>query len=124
MIRAFLGLAVLAAVTLPAAAPAQQFASSSSGRADRFGRFASPPDLCSGMARRDGDRRGRRFDRCRTDVVMDWYGGEWALYNNRSFAPDGYNDWWHDRPDRAYPAWTRRNQGCQREWFAADTLTC
>jgi len=76
---------------------------------------------------RDGEgthRRHDRRDRCRSDVVMDWYGGEWALYNNRSWEPDSYNDWWHDRPDRAYPAWMRRNQDCQRPWFAGNTLTC
>lgn len=59
-----------------------------------------------------------------TDVVMDWYGGEWAAYNNRSWDEDSYNDWWHDRPDRAYPAWMRRNQDCQRMWFSGDTLRC
>jgi hypothetical protein len=55
---------------------------------------------------------------------MDWYGGEWALYNNRSWAPDSYNDWWHDNPSRAYPAWMQRNQDCSRKWFSGDTLTC
>jgi hypothetical protein len=75
---------------------------------------------------RNGDMRNRRNVRraCNSDVVMDWYGGEWALYNNRSWEPDSYNDWWNDRPDRAYPAWMRHNQDCQRKWFAGDTLRC
>ena len=30
----------------------------------------------------------------------------------------------HDRPDRAYPAWMRHNEGCPRQWYAADTLRC
>ena len=37
-------------------------------------------------------------------------GGEWARYNNPAFQSDGYNYWWHVRPDRAYPAWMRDNQ--------------
>jgi hypothetical protein len=55
---------------------------------------------------------------------MDWYGGEWALYNNRSWEPDSYNDWWHDRPERAYPRWLSHNQDCARRWYSGDVLTC
>lgn len=55
---------------------------------------------------------------------MDWYGGEWAEYNNRGWAPDSYNEWWHDRPDRAYPAWMRRNQDGPRPWYSGSVLTC
>ena len=51
-------------------------------------------------------------------------GGEWARYNNQSFASDSFNDWWHDRPDRAYPAWMRGNQDCSRQWFAGNALRC
>ena len=58
------------------------------------------------------------------DGVGGWYGGEWALYNNRTWEADSYNDWWHDRPERAYPAWMRRNQDCARQWYSGDTLTC
>jgi hypothetical protein len=102
-----------------------------------FGRHASPPGgligrpavSCPGFPRDStfrGDRRDRRDRRvnCNSNVVMDWYGGEWALYNNRSWAPDSYNDWWHENPSRAYPAWMQRNQDCARKWYAGDTLTC
>ena len=58
------------------------------------------------------------------DGLGGWYGGEWALYNNRTWEADSYNDWWHDRPERAYPAWMRRNQDCARQWYSGDTLTC
>ena len=88
----------------------------------RSGAFVGRPSTSPFM--QDGFRSGRGDNRARTDVVMDWYGGEWALYNNRSWAPDSYNDWWHDRPSRAYPAWMRRNQDCQRPWFSGDTLRC
>lgn len=51
-------------------------------------------------------------------------GGQWAQFNNRAFAQDAYNDWWHDNPNRSQPAWVRNNQDCQRQWFAGDTLRC
>ena len=35
-----------------------------------------------------------------------------------------FNDWWHDRPDRAYPAWVRNNQKCERKWWAGSELRC
>jgi hypothetical protein len=122
MHRALLGLAaVSAAITVPAAVSAQ-------GRAFVGNPTASPdgfraPTGTRGESCRGGGRRGGR-DLCRSSVVMGWYGGEWAEYNNRSWSPDSYNDWWHDRPDRAYPAWMRRNQGCQRPWYSGDILTC
>ena len=121
MLRALLGLAAaMTAVALPMTVSAQPLtAFSPSERPGGFVGVPSVGDLCRGSVRRDARR-----DRCRSEVVMDWYGGDWALYNNRSFAPDSYNDWWHDRPDRAYPAWMRHNQDCQRQWFAGDSLTC
>jgi hypothetical protein len=126
--------AALALYAVPAAAEDGFSGSSRSG--DFVGRTRVTP-TCDGVRsfrhnrdgdhsgmRRDGDRRAMRRDGCRSDVIMDWYGGEWALYNNRSWNSDSYNDWWHDRPDRAYPAWMRNNQGCSRMWYAADTLRC
>jgi len=80
----------------------------------------------------DCDARGGRHDRRRHrradcgDDFLPWYGGEWALYNNRSWESDSYNDWWHDRPDRAYPRWVRHNQGCdpERMWWSGDGWHC
>jgi hypothetical protein len=126
MHRALLGFAALSAaltVSTPVRALDRALVGIPTASADGF---ASSPgfrgDLCR-ESRRDGDRRrGRGI--CRSDIVMDWYGGEWALYNNRSWSPDSYNDWWHDRPDRAYPAWMRHNEGCARQWYAGDTLRC
>lgn len=43
---------------------------------------------------------------------------------NRSFDPDRWNDWWHERPERAFPRWMSRNQDCARRWYSADVLTC
>jgi len=128
MHRLLLGFAALTAATLPRAiANAQALTGNSSVRSHEFRSSSFRNDFRDGFCRdfrgdRRGDRRGR--DACRSDVVMDWYGGEWAQYNNRSWEPDSYNDWWHDRPDRAYPAWMRRNEDCQRQWFSGDVLKC
>jgi len=59
-------------------------------------------------------------------TVLDYnmgYGGEWALYNNRSFEPDSYNDWWHERPWRAYPRWMMSNS-CDRQWWGGGVWRC
>jgi len=55
--------------------------------------------------------------------------GEWALYNNRSWEPGSYNDWWHDRPDRAFPRWvqeqhTRGNCDPSRVWWSGSGWHC
>jgi hypothetical protein len=70
------------------------------------------------------DRRGGR--RSGPIVIGDigYYGGEWALYNNRSFESDSYNDWWHDRPERAYPRWMSQNHDCQRQYWTGSGWRC
>lgn len=75
---------------------------------------------------RDGDRRHRRAVRsvCDVSVGLLYEGGEWALYNNRSWESDSYNDWWHDRPDRAYPRWMQNNQNCDRMWWGGGVWRC
>ena len=96
------------------------------GLADLDRRFAGGTNGCitdRGRSGHDG-RRGIVRSNCGGDLLVSYYGGEWAAHNNRSWDSDSYNDWWHDRPDRAYPAWVRRNQDCQRPWFAGNTLTC
>ena len=124
MHRALLGLSALIAAAVPAAAQAQQFDSSSRELTGRVARPPSDGDFCRGDFRGDRDRRHHRGGGCRSDVVLDSYGGEWALYNNRSWEPESYNDWWHERPERAYPRWMTRNQDCARRWYSGDVLTC
>ena len=90
----------------------------------------APGDLraCRGI---DGPRRShdRRAMRC-APLVGGWAyaDGEWALYNNRSWAPDSYNDWWHDRPDRAFPRWVQEQRGgaCapDRMWWSGGGWRC
>lgn len=55
--------------------------------------------------------------------------GEWALYNNRSWEPNSYNDWWHDRPDRAFPRWVieqhaRGTCDADRMWWSGSGWHC
>jgi hypothetical protein len=79
---------------------------------------------------RDDDRDHRRFDRRRhsdfgDDIVIGNYGsyGEWGRYNNRSFDPDSFNDWWHERTWRSYPRWVA-NRTCDRMWWGGGTWRC
>ena len=69
---------------------------------------------------------GRRPGRDRALIYGYGYASPegWAYFNNRSFAPDSYNDWWHDRPDRSYPRWMSRNEGCQRVWWSGGGWRC
>lgn len=78
----------------------------------------------TGVIQDDHHRRHqRRHDA--TDVAIGWgWNDDWAYYNNRTFEPDSYNGWWHDRPDRAYPHWMQTNQNCDRMWYSGDTLRC
>src|SRR5437763_13604456 len=89
MRRALLGLAAVSAaltVSTPTFALDRAFVGTPTAPADGF--RASPGFRGDGC--RETRRRSSRA--CRSDVVMDWYGGDWALYNNRSWAPDRYND--------------------------------
>jgi hypothetical protein len=132
--RMLLGLASLVAIALPSSVNAQSTivtqgfsASSGSGRVHRddFGRRGEP--RLQGCDRRgsraDGDRRGRRSS-CEISTGTWVDGGEWALYNNRSWESDSYNDWWHDQPWRSYPRWVSKNEDCQRQWWSGGGWRC
>lgn len=71
--------------------------------------------------RHDGRRDGRRDRRGDSVVYYDDYR---EYQGDTAWKSDSFNDWWHDRPDRAYPRWVTANQDCQRKWFAGDTLRC
>jgi hypothetical protein len=91
---------------------------------DRFAR-------CADGDRRDMRRDGRRDLRFRCPFAdgFAYADGEWALYNNRAFAPDSYNDWWNDRPDRAFPRWVQEQRArgtCDpdRMWWSGSGWHC
>lgn len=71
-----------------------------------------------------GDRRcGDRGD------GFAYADGSWALFNNRSWGPESFNDWWNDRPDRAYPRWVQeqhRRGTCDpsRMWWSGAGWHC
>ena len=72
-----------------------------------------------GRHRRHGDRdRGG-------DFRYPLYAGGWDYYDiNRSWGPDSYNDWWHDRPSRSQPRWVRDNANCERLWWSGGGWRC
>ena len=71
------------------------------------------------------DRPHRRDRRDRATVLYDVGSPEgWAYYNNRTFAPDSFNDWWHDRPDRSLPRWVSQNSGCERQFWTGAGWRC
>src|SRR5258705_4383723 len=107
---ALLGLAALAA-SVPVVPAHAQSLSSTGFAVSSAGRWV----MTSSHQRHDrGDGRFRghvhrglpaayAYDYAGYDAYGDFDG-------NRSFDPDKWNDWWHDRPDRAYPRWMSRNQ--------------
>lgn len=85
-------------------------------------RFVAEPRFGSSSGIGDGRRDRRRGDAA---VILDFgRGGDWAYANNRSFEPDSYNDWWHDRPDRAFPRWMQNNDNCERRWWSGGAWRC
>ena len=139
MHRALLGFAALSAIALVSPAQGQSFTeggfSASSGlRNIRFG--TPPPEI--GPGRYLPVVGGCRGEHCRhvhvgdgiASVAVGYGYGSGGYYDygdydaNRSFDPDKWNDWWHDRPDRAYPRWMSRNRDCARPWYSGDVLSC
>ena len=67
--------------------------------------------------RRDHGDRDRRF---RGDAYLPYrdYQGD-TLWGS-----GGFNDWWHDRPDRAFPRWLAANHDCERRYWAGGAWRC
>ena len=63
------------------------------------------------------DRRGLRG----TDTVFVYDRG---YQGDTAWRAESFNDWWHERPNRSYPAWVMRNRDCQRRYWQGTTLTC
>jgi hypothetical protein len=136
--RMLLVLASLGAIALPSTAVAQNLvdqgfsASVGSGRVHNgdIGRVRGDMklqgcDVRTGRGQRgdgDGRGRGRRGSCVSNGTWID--AGEWALYNNRSWESDSYNDWWHDQPWRSYPRWVSKNEDCQRQWWSGGGWRC
>ena len=130
MHRALLAAASLAAFAVTSPASAQSLAAS--GFNSMAGGQAFRTDLSrvhDQFGRTRLDNRHRHHRHIRDGIVPGGFGysgyNDYGDYDaNRSFDPDKWNDWWHDRPDRAFPRWMSRNQDCARPWYSGDVLTC
>jgi hypothetical protein len=126
---ALLGLAAGAAVIAIAPADAQTIETSGFTASSAFAnvRFGSPPVATIGRDFRRGHGRHIRVPDVAVAMPYGYAGGYYdpGDYDaNRSFSPDKWNDWWHERPERAFPRWMSRNRDCARQWYAGDVLTC
>ena len=127
---------VVAAVAVPAAIPAPADARDRAGftgsvhesgsvRIHRGGDFGRGDGGRGDGGRGDGGRGDfrrddRGDDRNRGDVFLPYrdYQGD-SLWR-----PESFNDWWHERPTRAYPAWMARNQQCERQYWSGGGWRC
>lgn len=85
-------------------------------------RFASPSPGFHGSFGRHGNRHHGRFSR-------DFGGGAYIAYDrdwqgDTAWRSDSFNDWWHDRPDRAFPRWMQNNQNCERKYWSGGGWRC
>lgn len=121
--RLFLMAAAAVAVAVPAAADAQRSggsgftnANAESGARGRD-RWRDHRDF-----ERPRDGENRRDRRRRGDVYL--YNGYGGGDIDRSWQPDSFNDWWHERPHRSHPAWMSRNEDCQRMYWSGGGWRC
>jgi hypothetical protein len=136
-----LGLAAaVAAIAIPSAGGAQSWTGAAFTAGPAFAPDSSGVTVHRGSSSVNGgfaggDRRFRhgegsgRHDRSRNRGGDDLFLGGWGYYDpdvNRSWDSDSYNDWWHDRPDRAYPRWVQHNQPCEpdRMWWGGGVWRC
>lgn len=127
-----LSLTALLAAAIPAApATAQSLAGAgfTSGSAFHSSGVSGATKASTGVRVHRGDGGngdGRHHRRGRGDSN---FGGVYVAprdgYDlNRNWASDSYNDWWHDRPDRAFPRWMSANQDCKRQWWSGGDWRC
>ena len=91
------------------------------GGSGGFDGAVAPP-----AGRRDGrrhdDGRRHRGDRAGGDFFGYYYPQDFD--GNRSFDPDKFNDWWHERTWRSFPRWTQNNQNCERVYWTGAGWRC
>ena len=140
--RALLGFAAASAAVIafsPATAQSAGIAGFSSSRAFSARPVSPPPPGYPPGFLSGGDfRRHCRGEHCRHIRVGDdipvaagygyGYGAGYYGYGdydaNRSFSPDKWNDWWHERPERAFPRWMSQNKNCERIWYSGAGWRC
>lgn len=107
--------ALTVTVAAPAAAldrPGLSLAGSSSGVTIHRRSGFSSIDV-----RRDGDRRRHRG----SDGGI--YYGDREYQGDTAWRPNGFNDWWHERPWRSEPRWLRSNN-CERQYWTGGGWRC
>ena len=108
------GLVGAAATSAPGAAQSGAAAGFTGATAAHSGQFTSS---FRGDRGRHDRRRHRGFEGA-------FYYGDREYQGDTAWRAEGFNDWWHERPNRSCPAWMTRNQNCERQWWSGDTLRC
>ena len=80
-------------------------------------------EFVSGVSTFNGSDFGRR-DRRRARGSDTLFVYDRGYQGDSAWRAESFNDWWHERPNRSYPAWVQRNRDCQRMWWQGETLTC
>ena len=124
--RVLLGLAAAAATTLGSPAQSQSFSTSTFRASNAVPWETTIPQASH---RNDGRFRGHVHRGVPAEALAYGYGGynDYGDFDgNRSFDPDKSNDWWNDRPDRAFPRWVWNNQDCapDRMWSSGSGWRC
>lgn len=104
----------------PSPAAAQAFASGSFAGSAAQAR----PAFTATFAGRHDARHHQRGIRGSAAVFGAWGYDLDSSYDDRAWAAESGNGWWHDRPERAFPRWMQNNQDCSRMWYSGDTLRC
>jgi hypothetical protein len=89
--------------------------------ADTGGGFVGIPSASVNSGFGNGFRHDRRRNRGLDGAIL-YYDREYQ--GDTAWRSDSFNDWWHERPNRSYPAWVLRNQDCQRKWRDGAVLRC
>jgi hypothetical protein len=130
--RLLIAAAALAAMSIPSAAQAQRWSDADFGAAANVTVHRGKVLIAdTGRDRHDFRDRHRRHDGRRhrdgDDALVGGFWGYEADYDiNRGWDSDSFNDWWHDRPDRAFPRWVQNNQNCtaDRMWWSGNGWHC
>ncbi len=126
-------LIIAAAVATSLSAPAAAQSGAGAGfspSASASGQFSRSSDvrIHRGLGGRDRNRDSfgdfRRDDRDGRDLRGDTFLPYRDYQGDSLWRPDSFNDWWHDRPDRAYPRWLSTNAGCERMWWSGSGWRC
>jgi hypothetical protein len=116
MVRILLAAASLAAILVPASAV-------SARHAVGIGVPNAKPTQSIGFDHRFRHRGGG-------EGAVIWGGYDLqSSYEDRDWRPDTGNDWWNERPDRAYPRWVQEQQArgtCEpdRMWWSGSGWHC